>query len=165
MKIILIGFMGSGKSTVAKELSLRLKLPLIEMDQLVLDRTKTKSMTELFTQKGESLLRETEIIIAQEYALTNNIIISTGGGVVQNKNILDSLKSDGGKIFFLNASFDKIETRLRGDHSRPLFENRKEAEALYQFRAPLYLKYADHAIDVGEKTAQEIAEEIVNYGL
>src|SRR6202023_573345 len=112
MKIILIGFMGSGKSSVAKKLGHLLKLPILEMDELVFQKTNTKNMHEVFAKGGELLLRETEIAIAQEYASTNNIVISTGAGVVLNKIILDYLKKPDGKVFFLNAAFQTIAVRL-----------------------------------------------------
>ena len=164
MKIILIGFMGSGKSSVAKNLGHLLQLPILEMDELVFQKTNTKNMHEVFAKGGELLLRETEIAIAQEYASAHNNVISTGAGVVMNKIILDYLKKGEGKVFFLNAPFQTVADRLVDNSMRPLFNNSVEAKSLYHFRQPLYLKYADHVVEVGEKTVEEIAQEIVeNY--
>lgn len=160
MRIILIGFMGSGKSSVAKKLGQLLTLPVLEMDELVLQKTQAKDMHEVFIKGGELLLRKTEIAIAQEYASVEKNIVSTGAGVVLNKIILDYLKGREGKIIYLNAHFQTLENRLAGDVSRPLFTNRHEAESLYHFRRPLYLAYADHVIDVDEKSIEEIAQEI-----
>ena len=165
MKIILIGFMGSGKSSVAKKLGHLLKLPILEMDELVFQKTNTKNMHEVFDKGGELLLRETEIAIAQEYASTDNIVISTGAGVVLNKIILDYLKKPDGKIFFLNATFQTIAVRLADDALRPLFKNSAEAESLYHFRQPLYLKYADQVVEVDKKSVEEIAQEIAKNSL
>lgn len=165
MKIILIGFMGSGKSSVAKNLAHLLHLPLVEMDELVLQKTNTKNMHEVFAKGGELLLRETEIAIAQEYAWAENTIISTGAGVVLNKIILDYLKKDAGKIFFLHASFQTIAVRLADDILRPLFKNIVEAESLYHFRLPLYFKYADQVVEVAKKSVEEIAREIAEDSL
>lgn len=160
MKIILIGFMGSGKSSVAKKLGHILNMPIIEMDELVFQKTNTKNMHEVFAKGGELLLRETEIAIAKEYALTTNHIISTGAGVVLNKIILDVLKKTGGKIFFLNAPFQTIAARLADDTMRPLFRNAVEAKSLYHFRQPLYLEYADKVVEIDKKSVDEIAQEI-----
>jgi shikimate kinase len=160
MKIILIGFMGAGKSSVAKKLGHLLKLPIVEMDELVLKKTHTKNMHEVFTKGGELLLRETEVAIAQEYASTDNTIFSTGAGAVLNKIILDYLKKPNDKVYFLHASFQTLAVRLANDTSRPLFKNSDEAKSLYHFRLPLYLKYADHVIEVDKKSVEEIAQEI-----
>lgn len=165
MKIILIGFMGSGKSSVANRLNQILQFPVLEMDEIVFQKTSTKSMHEVFSKGGETLLRETEIKILREYAQIDNTIISTGGGVVLNKMIIDDLKHPNSKIFFLNASFETIKSRLVDDSSRPLFENKIEAESLYLFRLPLYLKYADHIVEVDNKSVEEIAQEIFAYCL
>lgn len=160
MKIILIGFMGSGKTSIAKKLENLLKLPILEMDERVLQKTETSNMHEVFAKGGELLLRETEIAIAQEWAKATLSIISTGAGVVLNKIVLDYLKKPFGKIVFLNAPFKTLAERLVGDTSRPLFKNHAEAEALYHFRLPLYLKYADQIVEVEHKSVEEIAQEI-----
>lgn len=160
MKIILIGFMGCGKSSVAKRLCSLLQRPLLEMDELVFQKTGTKNMHEVFAKGGELLLREIEITIAQEHALSNKNIVSTGAGVVLNKITLDYLKKGGGKIFFLNATFQTLALRLANDRDRPLFTNLVEAESLYHFRQPLYLRYADRVVEVDNKSIDEIAQEI-----
>jgi len=160
MNIVLIGFMGSGKSTVAKHLSKLLGFKTVEMDEIVYQKTHTRNMNEVFAKGGELLLRETEIAIAKEYASKKNLIISTGGGVVLNKIILDYFKETGGKGFFLNAKFEQIAKRLEGDEGRPLFKDVGSARKLYDFRLPLYLNYADEVIDVGTHSADEIALKI-----
>ncbi len=161
MKIILIGFMGSGKSSVTAALSRLLNLPMLEMDDLVYRKTNTKTMHEVFNKGGELLLRETEIAIAKEYALADNIVVSTGAGVVLNKIVLDYLKQQNGKIFCLNASFEVLADRLAGDASRPLFKDVMQAKSLYELRQPLYLGYADEVVNVWKKSVEEIAHEIL----
>ncbi len=160
MNIVLIGFMGSGKSTVAKHLSQLLDFVTIEMDELVYQKTNTKNMHEVFAKGGEILLRETEIGIAKEYAAKENLVISAGGGVVLNRIILDYFKETGGKVIFLNARFETIVKRLEGDDSRPLFKDITSAKKLYDFRLPLYLNYADEIIDVDSRSAEKIALQI-----
>lgn len=157
MNIVLIGFMGSGKSTVAKHLAKLLGFAIVEMDDLVYQKTSTRNMHEVFALGGELLLREAEIAIAKEYASKNRLVISTGGGVVLNKIILDYFKKTGGKVVFLNASFEKIVKKLDGDNSRPLFKDLISAKKMYDFRLPLYLNYADEIIDVDFRSADEIA--------
>lgn len=160
MNIVLIGFMGSGKSAVAKHLSELLGFSAIEMDELVYRKTNTRNMHEVFAKGGELLLRETEIAIAKEYASKENLVISAGGGVVLNKIILDYFKKMSGKVIFLNAHFETIVKRLEGDDSRPLFKDVTSAKKLYDFRLPLYVHYADESIDVDFRSAKEIALKI-----
>jgi len=157
MNIVLIGFMGSGKTAVAKHLSTLLGFSLIEMDDLVYQKTGTRNMHEVFEKGGELLLRETEIAIAKEYASKKKVVISAGGGVVLNKIILDYFKIAGGKVIFLQANFDTIAKRLKGDDSRPLFKDVASAKKIYDFRLPLYLNYADEIIDVNSRSPDEVA--------
>jgi shikimate kinase len=163
MKMILIGFMGAGKTSVAKELGTRLHLPVIDMDELVMRKTDSKNMHEVFAKGGELLVRETEIAIAKECAILKEGIIATGGGCVLNKIIFDYLRQSKDKITFLNASFQTLCNRLLNDDDRPLFTNQKEAQALYDFRQPLYLHYADHMIDVNQQSVAEVAAEIAHF--
>ncbi len=167
MNIILIGFMGSGKSTVARYLSQALGFALLEMDDLVCQKTGCQNMGEVFAKGGELLLRETEIAIGKEYAQKERWVISTGGGVVLNKITLDYFKRGGGEVIFLNIPFEEIKKRLVGDETRPLFKNLEGAKKLYDFRLPLYLNYADKIVDVGSQSVEEIALTIqgVNHGL
>ncbi len=160
MKIVLIGFMGSGKSTVAKALSKLLGLEILEMDDIVYQKTSTRNMHEVFAKGGELLLRATEIAIAKEYAAKDDVVISAGGGVVLNKIILDYFKEAGGKVIFLNAPFDQVVKQLEGDNSRPLFRDLNNAKKMYDLRLPLYLNYADAVVDADCHTADEIAQEI-----
>lgn len=166
MNIILIGFMGSGKSSVARCLSELLGRVLIEMDELVYQKTNTKNMHEVFEKGGELLLRETELAITQEVAAEKNLVISTGGGIVLNKITLDYFKAKGGKVIFLHSKFETISKRLEKGQSRPLFINAKK---IYDFRLPLYLQYADEIIDADSLSINDIALKIQkmlkDYGL
>jgi shikimate kinase len=160
MNIILIGFMGSGKSTVGKHLNRSLELPLIEMDELVLAKSSCSSVPEFFAKGGELLWRETEIAVAKELHSKTDLIISTGGGVVLNKIILDYLKTKESKIIYLKTSFEILVKRVDVDLRRPLFQNLTEAKQLYQFRLPLYQHYADEVIDTDSQLPEEIALKI-----
>ena len=162
MKITLIGFMGSGKTAVAKELGNKLNTDTIEMDAIVLERNKTKNMEELFKKGGEILLREWEIQLAKEWRDIEHAIISTGGGVVINKIILDYLREPNGTIVFLDVPFNVIQNRVKLDKTpRPLFTDVKSAFSIFKHRLPLYKKYADIIIKAQDKEPVQIAEEII----
>lgn len=157
MNIVLIGFMGSGKSTIAKCLSALLGISYVEMDDLVYQITACRNMREVFAKGGELLLRETEIQIAKEYAAKKNLILSTGGGIVLNKIALDYFTEKGAKVIFLKAPFETIAQRLKNDDTRPLFKEIEEAKKAYNFRLPLYLGYADEIVDTACRSPGEIA--------
>ncbi len=157
MNIILIGFMGSGKSIVGEHLSRLLQFSWVDMDHLVYQKTGTRTMHEVFALGGELLLRETEIAIVKEYATKQRCVLSTGGGVVLNKIILDYCKQAGGKVIFLHADFALLAKRLGKDRSRPLFQDLESARKTFDFRLPLYQQYADVVVEVAGKTPHEIA--------
>jgi len=159
MKIILIGFMCSGKTTVSKLLGEKLKKEIIEMDNLIREMAK-KTTDEIFHQEGETGYREYEIAVAKKIRNSNDAIISTGGGVVMNKIILDYLQPESTTIF-LETSFEILVKRLENTFPRPLFDNREQAKDLFEFRLPLYKRYADFIIQTDAKTPEKIADEII----
>jgi len=159
MKIVLIGFMGSGKTTVAKLMSSKLNLKTIEMDDLVVKKSGRRSVSEIFFQNGETRFRELEIEVAKEIRNKDEVIVSTGGGAVMNKIIIDYLKEKG-KIIFLKTSFKTIKKRLKNSHDRPLFKDRNKARELFDFRQKLYEEYADFIIKTDNKTLEEVFKNI-----
>lgn len=161
MKFILIGFMGAGKTSIGKALANKLKLKMIEMDDLILKKSGRKSIEELFSKDGERQFREWEIEVAKDLQDRNNLIISTGGGVVMNRIILDYLRSNG-KTIFLKTSFFEIEKRLKNDSSRPLFKDKNKARKLFSFRQSLYKEYADLIVFTDGKSVKKITYEIIS---
>lgn len=164
MNIILIGFMGSGKSTVGKLIAQRQSKEHIEMDDLILHRSGRSSISEIFAQDGEIRFRELEMEIAKEVSNKKNNIISSGGGVVMNKINIDYLKI-GGPIVYLKTGFHELEKRLEGDSTRPLFQNKGKARELYEMRAVLYETYADHVIKTDNKSVVEVVTSVINIKL
>ena len=161
MKIILIGFMGAGKTSVAKILSDKTKLEHIELDELILKCAQQNSINDIFKLKGEIYFRELEQNIFIELHNSDNCIISTGGGIVTNGNTLSEYKGNG-KVIFLNADFLKIKERLADADNRPLFQNINEALILFNSRQELYLKNTDIIIDTNNLSVEEVVLEIDN---
>ena len=162
MKIILIGFMGSGKSSVGKLLSKKLNLQLIEMDKIILKRSGLNNINEIFTIDGELRFREIEIEVSKGLKEIEDAIIVSGGGIVVNKIIIDYLKCNGRNIFiFLDTEFETIGNRLKDDHDRPLFSNIKEVKRLFEIRQPLYKNYADIVIRTDNKSVENITHEVI----
>mgnify|MGYP001588451232 CR=1 FL=1 len=159
MKIILIGFMGSGKSTVGRQLARMLGLTFIDSDELVLSRSGRSSIDEIFTQDGEAHFREMEIAVAKEMRNSVNAVIATGGGAVMNQIIFAYLKSQPDTaVIYLTAKFDTVRQRLEDDKTRPL---RNDIGVLYELREPLYRYYADMAVNNDDRTLESTAEEII----
>jgi len=160
MNVILIGFMGSGKSSVASKLAERLKYSLVETDVVVLAQSGRKSINEIFSLDGELRFREMEIEVAKKLSSKQNVVISTGGGMVINKVCIDYLKQNG-VIIFLEASFGAIVKRLESDNTRPLFKNKDRAQKLFHFRKGLYEEYADITIKTDTLSIDEVTNSIL----
>ena len=161
MNIVLIGFSGSGKTTVSKALSKKLKMKCFEMDDLVVAKSKRKSVNEIFQKDGETHFRELEIQVAKELAKQDNCIISTGGGVVVNKIILDYFKEKG-IVVHLRTSFSEARRRLENTNDRPLQREVRKARKIYNFRKALYRQYADAYVRTDNKTVEEVRDEIID---
>lgn len=155
--IFLIGFMGSGKSTIAVHLSEELNLPYIEMDRAI-EEQEEMSIPTMFSQYGESYFRSKESQFLKN--ITTESVVSTGGGVViteENQKYLSQ-----GTVIFLQASWETIVSRLEYDEDRPLWKgDLADKEALFALRQPLYESLADEVIKVDGKDPASIVQEIV----
>lgn len=154
--IFLIGFMGSGKSTVAHQLSTDLGKPYIEMDESI-EHQEGLSIAEMFSQYGESYFRakETEFL----NSIQEDAIVSTGGGVILSKKNRAILSK--GTVVYLKASWHTIVERLEEDTNRPLWKgNVDEKKSRFDERLSIYEQTADHIVVVDDKTPKQIAQEI-----
>lgn len=160
--IVLIGFMGSGKSSIGKELSTLLEMDYIDTDELIIEKA-GMSIDEVFNIRGEIDFRKLEKETIEDLQNTRNTVISCGGGVVLNTSNIDLLKNNG-KLIWLKASSQEIYSRLSDDSSRPLLKNNLTIEKLSEIlnsRLFLYEGASDIAIHTDGKSVQEIATEIV----
>ncbi len=158
--IVLVGFMGTGKTTVGELLAQKTGMPLLDMDSLIVERA-GKSINDIFAQDGEPHFRRLERELVQELSSQTGHVISTGGGIVLNPdNIADYEKS--GLVVCLLASPETILDRVRHDTSRPLLAGDKEAKIveLLESRKPLYEAVA-HMIETDGLSPEEIAEGII----
>lgn len=158
MNIVLIGFMGTGKTSVAPLLAAKLHMEYVEMDKLI-EKRAGKSIERIFRDEGELVFREHEIEVARSLEDKKNAVISCGGGVVLNKIIIDYLKLNGIAVG-LFADFQTIRRRIENDLPRPLFKDLAKAEELYNLRKPLYEFYADKKVTTANKSVEEVVEEI-----
>lgn len=155
--IILIGFMGCGKSSLGKFLAKELNFKLIDTDKLI-EKKVGKSIKDIFASEGETFFREQERALALELKELKNVIIATGGGFHQAL-----IKGEGQMVVFLKASFDFLKQRLsqRGLKKRPLFADELKARALFDQRQDEYKQRADCIIDVEHMSLAKIKKEIL----
>lgn len=160
MKIVLIGFMGSGKTEVARLLSEKLNLEFIDMDDLVLEKSSRKTINEIFNKDGEKYFRELEVQVAKKLSSLDNIIVSSGGGVIMNKITMNYLTKNS-TVVYLKLSFDKSVERVKLKKIRPpLFKNIARAKKLFKIRQPIYESFADIIINTDNKNVNEVVDDI-----
>ena len=155
--LVLIGYMGSGKTTVGKELSHQTGMPFYDMDQM-LEELMGESISTVFETKGEAYFREQEAKLATKIADLHGCVISTGGGIVEREENLRFLKQNG-QVFFLNPPLSEIEARLSGDTTRPLLKTPEVFRTRFEKRLGRYQTAADHIITATD--AKESAGEIL----
>lgn len=161
--IALIGFMGTGKTTVGKLLAEKLGKGFIEVDELVAKRA-GKPIPRIFKEDGEPRFRELEIELTKEAAEMKNKVISCGGGVVLNKINIDRLEENA-IVILLTASSEVILKRTSDDNERPLLNSSsrlERIEELLEFREPFYKSAADLVIDTTELQINGVVSEIIN---
>ena len=159
MKIILIGFMGSGKTTVGHLLAKKLSLGVIEMDELILEKSNRKSISEIFLLDGEDHFRSLETTVAKEILKIDNIIVLTGGGIVMKDRNRRFLKN--GTVIFLKTSFEILKIRLKDDITRPLFKDKIKAKKLFDLRQNIYERWANHIILTDKKSINQVVSKLL----
>lgn len=160
--IALIGFMGSGKSSVAKALSHSLRLNVLDTDVLIEEKMKT-SISEIFEKYGEEKFREVEKEVVENIKNEKNSIISCGGGVCLNPQNIVNIRENK-LVVLLDASDGVILERLKEDSSRPILKSNLNIETIEKIKAQRkesYHKAADLIVDTDNKTVLEIADEII----
>ncbi len=161
--ILLIGFMGSGKSTVGKELAKALDCNFIDMDDEI-EQKENRSICDIFNTEGEGHFRKLETDYLQFLLRTNNAIISTGGGVVLKEGNRKLLKAIG-KVIFLHADVEHIVKNVKDDTTRPLLQSDdyiKTITEMLELREDKYLSSADMIIQTSGKSVECIVDEIMS---
>ena len=161
--LVLIGFMGVGKGTIARELIKKTDKFGVDCDDLI-ESMENRKIKTIFEEDGEEYFRELERNTAKWLQKNvNNTIISTGGGFYKVKN-LNTI----GTVIYLQSSFlniiNRIKTSPNGEKKlakRPLLKDIEKAEQLFNEREPMYLEKADIVINVENRLAEQIVKEIL----
>jgi len=161
--LILIGFMGVGKGTVARALVSKYDMFAIDTDDIIESQEK-KKIKDIFKEKGETYFRNLEQKCANWLANSvDNTVISTGGGFYKRANL-----SKVGKIIYLQSSFEGILNRIGNSPNaikklkkRPLLQDIEEAKKLYNLRIPEYENISDVIVDVEDRDIDDIVEDIM----
>ncbi|EKA07148.1 MULTISPECIES: shikimate kinase [unclassified Streptococcus] len=157
MAKVLLGFMGAGKSTIARGLD----PDYIDMDALIEERL-GMSIADFFAEKGEVAFRQVESEVLADLLKTDRVV-STGGGVVISRRNRDLLKTNPDNIY-LKADFETLYQRIVGDkdNQRPLFLNKSKEElaTIFQERQAWYEEVASRVLDVTKLSPEEIIEEL-----
>ena len=161
--IVLIGFMGAGKSTISDFLRTVFAMEVIEMDQIIAEREEM-SISDIFETYGEEYFRDLETKLLIEMQSRKNVVISCGGGVpMRERNVVEMKKN--GRVVLLTAKPETILNRVKDNHDRPLLEGNKNVDyiaELMEKRREKYEAAADIVIETDGKDKLEICEELVH---
>jgi len=160
MNIVLIGYRGTGKSTVGRLLAARLGREFVSTDAEIVKRAQ-RTIPEIVTQQGWDYFRDLESDICRELASRDQLVIDTGGGAILRAQNVEALKKDG-TLFWLTASVETIAKRIGGDNQRPSLTGTKsfvdEIQDVLRERTPKYHAAADHSIATDDRSINQLVE-------
>lgn len=163
MNIILIGMMGSGKTTIGAELAKQLpEYKYIDIDNEI-EKSTQKKISEIFLKHGEPFFRMLEEEKIKHFCSMDEQIISAGGGAFENEDNRKRMLNNG-KVIYLKASADEIFNRIKAQTHRPLLKKNfsvKKIESILKLREKNYEK-AHYIIDTDKKTPYNITQEIIS---
>jgi shikimate kinase len=159
--IVLVGFMGTGKTSVGKALAKRLRMVFVDMDNVIEQRV-GMTVTQIFEEKGEREFRALERQLVHELSAKSGLVVATGGGIVLNPDNISDF-SRNGLVVCLSARPETILARLSADSSRPLLtdcDKKNRIVTLLDSRKKLY-NAVPHQVDTTDSTIAEIADKVV----
>ncbi|MDD4908233.1 MAG: shikimate kinase [Candidatus Omnitrophica bacterium] len=161
--IYLVGFMGTGKSAVGRQLAEKKEWQFIDLDNLI-EMKQRMTIADIFAKAGEAHFRRIEKKTLAEVSSEDNFVFACGGGIVLDKENVRIMKSTG-KVVCLDATADVILKRTRGTVHRPLLnveDPRQRIDTLLKFRAPFYAQ-ADHTVDTSKLSIAQVTDKILKW--
>jgi shikimate kinase len=166
MNIVLIGYRGSGKTSVGKLIAKKLGRGFVDTDNLIIEKAGS-SINEMVKEKGWPYFRDMEKDVIKELSGSDNLVIATGGGVVTNDINMDNLKANG-IIIWLDVDVETVKKRLSRDNTSK--ENRPsltgdnpvdEIGEVMEKRRPLYMKACNISIDTDKMNINDVADMVI----
>lgn len=156
-RVILIGPMGSGKTTIGSLLAEKLGLNFRDTDHLI-EEQEEKTVSQIFLDQGEDAFRVIEKRVLREELLTDGTVLSLGGGAPISIDAQSALRAISSHIIFLDISLSTVAPRIGFNRDRPLLLNnpRGQWQTLMEARRPIYEAIADATINVDDKSEEEI---------
>jgi shikimate kinase len=158
LRIVLVGFMGTGKSAVGRRLARRLKYRFVDLD-LRIEKRAGKTIAELFREQGEAAFRALELEEAGAVSELEDVVVAAGGGAFVVPATRELLRK-GALTVWLQCDLEVTLRRVRTDGSRPLAGNREIMRALLAEREPSY-RQADVTVDTSRRKPREVVDRIV----
>lgn len=157
--IYLLGFMGSGKTTVGALLARELGWPFIDLDT-TLEAGQGMTVREIFEQEGEAFFREVERAALREASRSQPAVIALGGGTFVQPLNLEFIRATGGATVWLDCPLEELHRRCQGMVTRPLFRDLEDFRRLYEQRLPFY-RQAEFSVSTGARAPEEVVEQIL----
>lgn len=155
--IFFVGFLGAGKSTLARNLSMLVHRPYIDTDRLV-ERMERKSVCAIFAEDGEAAFRQDEVRALKRLRLRKSLLVSCGGGIVESAECC-RLMHEMGTVVFLDGDLADSLRQIQHPELRPDLGDERQAAELFWHRRPLYQRAADITVDIRGKSFDRVAAE------
>jgi len=163
--IFLIGLLGTGKTTVGRQLSRKLKMEFYDSDRVIEERTGV-DIPLIFEKEGEAGFRARETAIIDELTQKKNIVLATGGGAILNAENRNHLVNRG-TVFYLKSNLQTLVERTSKDKNRPLLQTGEPVETtlknLLEQRGPLYEETADYVIETANNSIHNVIQAIIKH--
>ena len=154
--IFFVGFLGVGKSTVARNLGQLFGRPYVDTDRMA-ERICHAPVTEVYETQGEEAFRDAETRALKRLEKRKSLLVSCGGGIVEREENTRLMKSMG-VVVFLDGDLDDSLRQIQRTDRRPDLGTREEAERLYAHRRPLYEAASDFSVSIKDRTFEEVAQ-------